>query len=53
MKSKSNLGLRRWGLSLVLALTVNLSLWSLAATGPDAAIRANLHQFGALQWKTA
>ena len=53
MTSKLNIGLRRWGMSLALALTFNLSLWSLAASGPDAAIRADLDRFGALQWKTA
>jgi hypothetical protein len=51
MKTKLNIGLRRWGLSLALALTVNLSLWSIAAMAP--AVRADHAGFGAVQWKIA
>lgn len=51
MKTKLNTDLRRWGFSLALALTVNLSLWAIALP-PDAG-GAAFADFGAVQWKIA
>lgn len=52
MKTKLNIDLRRWGFSLALALTVNLTLWAIAALMPDVN-SAGFADFGALQWKIA
>ena len=57
MKSNTDIGLRRWTLGLVLALTVNLALWSLAGMAFSAEglgqSGAGVEGFGLLQWKVS
>jgi len=58
MKSNTDTGWRRWTLGLVLALTVNLALWSLAGIAFSAEALgqsggAGAEGFGLLQWKVS
>lgn len=52
MKTKLNPDLRHWGFSLALALTVNVSLWAIAASMPGKD-GIDFADFGVLQWKAA